>query len=63
MAFKVEHYGAGFRISTGDRKPAKARNIGEVKRALEHYYTNPYHSIFLEDCPFCQQMNGEGLTP
>ena len=62
MAFKVEHYGAGFRISTGDGNPAKARNVREIKRALEHHYMDPAHLSFLLDCPSCQQMKEQGMT-
>ena len=63
MAFKVENDRTGYRISTGDGRPARARDMAEVKAALEHYYIAPYHSSFLVGCPFCQQMKQQGLTP
>lgn len=63
MAFKVEIYGPSYRIFTGNGRPAKARDMKEVKAALEHHYVAPYHSAFLAHCPFCQQMKQEGLAP
>ena len=63
MAFKVENDRTGYKISTGDGGPARARDMKEVKAALEHYYLAPYHSSFLTGCPLCQQMKRNGLAP
>ena len=57
MAFKVELNGTGYRISTGDGRPAQARDIPEVHRALDHYYAPAVHGSQFDDaCPFCRQM-------
>lgn len=54
--FKVEHHSRGYRISTGDGRPAYARDLVEIQRALEHYYGGAGHQRDAAACPFCHQV-------
>lgn len=57
--FKVYRDNIGYRISIGDHRPAKARDLDEVKEALDHYYggtSGHYHAgpAARTGCPFCR---------
>jgi len=57
--FKVYHRGNGYRISTGDYRPANARNVEEVKQALAHYYEVAHMGppeAYADICPFCRDI-------
>ena len=50
MAFTVTHDGMNYRISIGDGKPVKARDVESIVRALRHYYVADHKHA---GCPFC----------
>jgi len=56
--FQVETHGPGYKVSIGDghRGGYKARDLGEVKVALEHYFQRPPHFGQNGDCPLCRAM-------
>ena len=58
--FKVSRRGNGYRISVGDHRPTDARNLDEVREALDHYYGGEHyralHTIAVEGCPFCRDI-------
>lgn len=61
MAFKIELYRTGYRISAGGGRTAQARDISEVHRALDHFYDAAAHgSPYNDTCPFCRQIATAG---
>jgi hypothetical protein len=55
MAFTITPRGTRFRLSTGDGRPAEAKNVEEIIEAIRHYWGEPYHRNKRQSCPFCRQ--------
>ncbi|KKN20126.1 hypothetical protein LCGC14_0938690 [marine sediment metagenome] len=60
--FKVEQESfrpSGFKVSVGDGKRGgyPARDLAEVREALEHYYMMAHHpALNRSSCPLCRGM-------
>lgn len=62
--FKVEHHNQGYRISTGDGRPAFARDLAAIHLALDHYYGVGAHwQVPDTNCPFCVQTMAWARDP
>jgi hypothetical protein len=47
----------GYRISIGIGRTFHADTIDQVKLALEHYFSKPWHGETLGDCPLCPKKD------